>query len=166
MQRCYSWKCALFGLTLKAFFQAYKHQEACVEAFLRIFKNLTRSWLPVLKRLLIDLRKLGAQVSARTIYTHNTVCVFVCVIVKARPKAPVFYDASTDRLIKSCEDRGGGLTQPSSRVRGASCGRCSRRNCETKTMKRMSPAQTAPFLSRISATRHNRMLVNLICNLI
>mmetsp|Transcript_8543 Transcript_8543/g.20175 ORF Transcript_8543/g.20175 Transcript_8543/m.20175 type:complete len:405 (+) Transcript_8543:142-1356(+) len=40
---------------------AFSHQEAAVEAFLRLFKQMDRSWIPILKVLLVDLRKLGAQ---------------------------------------------------------------------------------------------------------
>eukprot|EP00290_Baffinella_frigidus_P012367 CAMPEP_0180162356 /NCGR_PEP_ID=MMETSP0986-20121125/29173_1 /TAXON_ID=697907 /ORGANISM="non described non described, Strain CCMP2293" /LENGTH=404 /DNA_ID=CAMNT_0022112821 /DNA_START=62 /DNA_END=1276 /DNA_ORIENTATION=- len=40
---------------------AYTHQEAAFEAFLRVFKTLSRHWCPILKVLVIDLRKLGAQ---------------------------------------------------------------------------------------------------------
>jgi hypothetical protein len=38
-------------------------QESAVEAFLRVFKSLTRIFIPVLKVLLVDLRRLAAQVS-------------------------------------------------------------------------------------------------------
>ncbi|EKX47317.1 hypothetical protein GUITHDRAFT_137501 [Guillardia theta CCMP2712] len=41
--------------------EAYTHQEAAVESFMRLFKNFNRMWLPVLKVLLIDLRRLGYQ---------------------------------------------------------------------------------------------------------
>ncbi len=37
-------------------------QESAVEAFLRVFKSLTRIFIPVLKVLLVDLRRLAAQV--------------------------------------------------------------------------------------------------------
>lgn len=58
---CHAVKAAI-GVHDKNLMEAYTHQEASVEAFLRIFKSLTRQWLPVLKQLLIDLRRLGDQV--------------------------------------------------------------------------------------------------------
>jgi hypothetical protein len=58
---CHAIKAAI-GVNDKNLMEAYTHQEASVEAFLRIFKALTRQWLPVLKQLLIDLRRLGDQV--------------------------------------------------------------------------------------------------------
>ena len=58
---CHSVKAAI-GVIDQNLCEAYMHQEASVEAYLRIFKTLTKQWLPVLKQLLIDLRKLGGQV--------------------------------------------------------------------------------------------------------
>ena len=40
-------------------------QESAVEAFLRVFKSLTRIFIPVLKVLLVDLRRLASQVEPR-----------------------------------------------------------------------------------------------------
>ena len=58
---CHAVKAAI-GVKDANLCEAYTHQEASVEAFLRIFKTTTRQWLPILKQLLIDLRKLGDQV--------------------------------------------------------------------------------------------------------
>mmetsp|Transcript_34614 Transcript_34614/g.81117 ORF Transcript_34614/g.81117 Transcript_34614/m.81117 type:complete len:407 (+) Transcript_34614:15-1235(+) len=45
--------------------EACKHQEAAVEAFLRVFKTLTRAWLPVFYALLVDLRKIASDADAQ-----------------------------------------------------------------------------------------------------
>jgi hypothetical protein len=66
---CHSIKAAI-GVNDANLTEAYTHQEASVEAFLRIFKTLTRPWLPILKQLLIDLRKLGSQVRAHAHTVH------------------------------------------------------------------------------------------------
>ena len=60
----------LIHVHMYTYIHTYKHiciyiLQASVEAFLRIFKTLTRQWLPILKQLLIDLRKLGAKVNKR-----------------------------------------------------------------------------------------------------
>jgi len=44
---------------------AYTHQEAAFEAFLRVFKTLSRHWCPILRVLVIDLRRIGAQADAQ-----------------------------------------------------------------------------------------------------
>mmetsp|Transcript_36003 Transcript_36003/g.88595 ORF Transcript_36003/g.88595 Transcript_36003/m.88595 type:complete len:404 (+) Transcript_36003:126-1337(+) len=52
---------AASGKKLGKLDEGFKHQEAAVEAFLRVFKTLNRSFLPVFYALLIDLRKFGTD---------------------------------------------------------------------------------------------------------
>jgi hypothetical protein len=50
-------------------------QESAVEAFLRVFKSLTRIFIPVLKVLLVDLRRLAAQVIMYQLFRVDTFTV-------------------------------------------------------------------------------------------
>ena len=84
---CHAVKAAI-GVHDKNLMEAYTHQEASVEAFLRIFKSLTRQWLPVLKQLLIDLRRLGDQVRRPLAAPAPLFSPLRCVLRSARRHTP------------------------------------------------------------------------------
>ncbi len=59
-------------------------QESAVEAFLRVFKSLTRIFIPVLKVLLVDLRRLAAQVKMDFIGEMQVASLFASCILSRR----------------------------------------------------------------------------------
>jgi hypothetical protein len=67
------WNVKPLAITLDMLFW---QQESAVEAFLRVFKSLTRIFIPVLKVLLVDLRRLAAQVVTNQLLTGRVPLLF------------------------------------------------------------------------------------------